>query len=314
MSSIAATPASVALPRLPPELTDYTVDFLHDDVPTLRALALASRSTLPSARYHLFNSITLHSITERDRALALVTSCPHLSSYIQSLTFSKTTNGTHLPTNTSTAWEATIASTILPHSLTSLKTLHLDHFLSFWQPASFSILSYEAFKSVRVLRISNSSLRSFTELRLLLIALPDVESLVLEDVGIGMKAEDVAWMLAAASFGNEKDEVQRQQIIDGTQTPPALRQHAQSLLKDPVALTSLRIVNHPVETSSPTLSLDALRVLLSYLLSTPSIFSLKMDQVQVTGFESLGEDAASVVKSFRDALVKARKDKEWTWQ
>ena len=308
--------------RLPPELTDYAIDFLHDDAPTLRAVAIASKSTLPSARYHLFHAAQLHTVADLDKLAALVTANPHLSPYIQCLTLSKAakTSGRATPgristVDTSSAWETTLDTSVLPQSLPALRTLHINHFLSFWQPASFSIVSYSAFKTVQTLHVSDSSLRSFTELRLLLAALPDVRALVLDGVGIGMKSEDLTWLHdIATGISPEKDdaEAQRQQIFDGTRTPPDLRQHAQTLFKDPVALTSLRIAyrSSSAEAFSPTLSLNALSVLLSYLLTTPSMFSLTPKDVHIAGFDSLGEEFTKVIKGFRDALVKARNQRE----
>ncbi|THH21854.1 hypothetical protein EUX98_g8265 [Antrodiella citrinella] len=302
-------------PRLPAELTDYTVDFLHDDHHALRALALTAHATLNSARYHLFYAVALHSAHDLSKFSALVTQNPHITPYIQSLTLSKaasTPATTQVSTvDTASAWETTLADSQLPAHLPALKELHLAHFLSFWQPTSFSILSYACFTTVRTLRVSDSSLRSFTELRFLLAALPDVRALVLDAVGIGMKPEDLTWL---SSGGEEKDEQERRQLIDGTMTPPSLRSRARALplFKDPVALSSLHVASRPssAEAFSPSLSKDALGVLLGYLLATPSVFALSAGEVKLDGFEGQGEEVAGMVKGFRDALVKARRERE----
>ncbi|KAJ7115411.1 hypothetical protein C8R44DRAFT_709797, partial [Mycena epipterygia] len=44
--------------RLPPELTDYIIDFLWESQPDLRACCLVCREWLPSSRRHLFASIS----------------------------------------------------------------------------------------------------------------------------------------------------------------------------------------------------------------------------------------------------------------
>ncbi|OCH88952.1 hypothetical protein OBBRIDRAFT_733502 [Obba rivulosa] len=49
-------PASRALP---PELTDKILDYLHDDIASLKACSLACRVWLPSCRYHKFSYIHL---------------------------------------------------------------------------------------------------------------------------------------------------------------------------------------------------------------------------------------------------------------
>ncbi|KAF5377365.1 hypothetical protein D9757_008015 [Collybiopsis confluens] len=53
-------------PFLPPELTDYILDYCHDDKPTLSAGSLVSRSFNQSCRYHIFSSnIDLSNATPR---------------------------------------------------------------------------------------------------------------------------------------------------------------------------------------------------------------------------------------------------------
>ena len=153
----------------------------------------------------------------------------------------------------------------------------------------------------------------------MLAALPDVRSLVMDGVGIGMKPEDLSWLHSGGSGSGsandenkDDDEEERQQLIDGTRTPPDLRQHAQTLFKDPVALTSLSVSyrSSSDEAFTPSLSLNALTVLLNYLLTTPSVFSLRAEDVKMVGFEGMGDEFAGVIKGFRDALVKAKQERE----
>ncbi|KAF7299926.1 F-box domain-containing protein [Mycena chlorophos] len=44
---------------LPPELIDYVVDFLHDDLFTLRTCSLVCRALVPAARFHTFQHVIL---------------------------------------------------------------------------------------------------------------------------------------------------------------------------------------------------------------------------------------------------------------
>ncbi|OCH85145.1 hypothetical protein OBBRIDRAFT_334360 [Obba rivulosa] len=44
---------------LPPELIDYTINFLHNDSKALKACALVCRAWLPSAQLHLFYEMCL---------------------------------------------------------------------------------------------------------------------------------------------------------------------------------------------------------------------------------------------------------------
>ncbi|KAI0073165.1 hypothetical protein K474DRAFT_1603825, partial [Panus rudis PR-1116 ss-1] len=44
---------------MPPELADYTLDFLHDDAATLGSCALTCKAWLPTSRFHLFHTLKL---------------------------------------------------------------------------------------------------------------------------------------------------------------------------------------------------------------------------------------------------------------
>lgn len=49
--------------RLPPELVDFVLDFLHSEYDVLRTCSLVSKGWLPSCRYHLFYLVVLKSLT-----------------------------------------------------------------------------------------------------------------------------------------------------------------------------------------------------------------------------------------------------------
>ncbi len=51
---------------VPQELIDYILDFLHDDVPTLRTCSLVSRAFLPCSRYHIYSSVFIVHVCELD--------------------------------------------------------------------------------------------------------------------------------------------------------------------------------------------------------------------------------------------------------
>ncbi|SJL14133.1 uncharacterized protein ARMOST_17588 [Armillaria ostoyae] len=52
---------------IPQELLDYILDFLHDDVPTLRTCSLVSHAFLPCSRYHIYSSAFIVHECELDR-------------------------------------------------------------------------------------------------------------------------------------------------------------------------------------------------------------------------------------------------------
>ncbi|PBK82226.1 hypothetical protein ARMGADRAFT_740476 [Armillaria gallica] len=51
---------------VPQELLDNILDFLHDDIPTLRTCSLVSHAFLPCSRYHIYSSVNIVHIAELD--------------------------------------------------------------------------------------------------------------------------------------------------------------------------------------------------------------------------------------------------------
>lgn len=80
-------------PRLPVELIDHTVDFLHDDIETLWSCTSISRTFLRSARYHLFHTLTIADELQQDGTrgyatfLRFLVHAPEVCAYIHSVKF-----------------------------------------------------------------------------------------------------------------------------------------------------------------------------------------------------------------------------------
>lgn len=73
--------------RLPTELLDYVIDFLHDDTAALRNCSLVCHAFVSSARFHLFQDVTIKQWTF-SRAMDLFTDkSPELATYIRRLRF-----------------------------------------------------------------------------------------------------------------------------------------------------------------------------------------------------------------------------------
>ncbi len=51
---------------VPQELLDNILDFLHDDIPTLRTCSLVSHAFLPCSRYHIYSNVFIVHIAELD--------------------------------------------------------------------------------------------------------------------------------------------------------------------------------------------------------------------------------------------------------
>ncbi|PIL25450.1 hypothetical protein GSI_13340 [Ganoderma sinense ZZ0214-1] len=76
---------------IPLELVDYAIDSLHDDFNALTACALASRTFLPRARFHIWREVTvsveadpLH--VRMEQLLEILDASPYIAPLVQSLT------------------------------------------------------------------------------------------------------------------------------------------------------------------------------------------------------------------------------------
>ncbi|OCH90080.1 hypothetical protein OBBRIDRAFT_826136 [Obba rivulosa] len=69
--------------RIPPELTDRIIDFLHGDAPSLRVCCLTCRSWLPSSRFHLFYSVKLDAACKYQAFDQLLRCSPYLGPYVK---------------------------------------------------------------------------------------------------------------------------------------------------------------------------------------------------------------------------------------
>jgi hypothetical protein len=72
-------------PRLPTELTDEIVEYVHDDEECLRACACVHSSWTPAARTHLFRDITLSHLKGWKRLVRILDRSPLIIGYIKHL-------------------------------------------------------------------------------------------------------------------------------------------------------------------------------------------------------------------------------------
>ena len=76
--------------NLPIELIDIVIDYLHNDTLSLSSLSLASRQTLPSAQFHLFNTFLFRTADYKEGYSCLVdflSSHPGVAAHIQHLQY-----------------------------------------------------------------------------------------------------------------------------------------------------------------------------------------------------------------------------------
>src|SRR3984957_20763029 len=81
-------------PRLPPELIDYTIDYLHDSPSTLRTCACVYRAWVAPSRFHLFYRREITPTRTRTvplqtcKLLEFLQGSPHIAFYIREFHFS----------------------------------------------------------------------------------------------------------------------------------------------------------------------------------------------------------------------------------
>lgn len=77
----ASTNSTVAIPHLPPELSDRILDHLHDDLLTLNSCSRVCRAWLPRSRFHYFHAIELTSYAGA-RFADILTTNPHIGTLV----------------------------------------------------------------------------------------------------------------------------------------------------------------------------------------------------------------------------------------
>ncbi|TBU27929.1 hypothetical protein BD311DRAFT_664457, partial [Dichomitus squalens] len=68
---------------IPLECIERVVDFLKDDIPTLRNVALTAHGLLPRAQVHLFHTIGIHTVDQADSLPKLLKERPHFSQIVR---------------------------------------------------------------------------------------------------------------------------------------------------------------------------------------------------------------------------------------
>lgn len=146
--------ATVSRPCLPQELVDTVINWLSDDVESLRASSLVSRRFVALSQKHLFSTIALRSEPQcrlylpfiaqeaptqspTSRIIAkftdLLESSPHLASYVHSLVLSDDLSETGHTLNPVSTWLSIGTSQCLVAILPRLRKLQTFHIQGVWQ-------------------------------------------------------------------------------------------------------------------------------------------------------------------------------------
>jgi len=161
------------MPTVPPELSDYIVDYLHDDPRSLAACCLTCRDWLPSARYHLFSSIVLHSAQSCEAFARLLEPSPHLGFYVRELNLTKLGAKTQVGSPK--------AEKHLPSIMTRLQLVQTLG-VSLLDMGNFVDSSVEFCTSVTELQIQYCAFASFEDFLQTFSSLPRLENLTLRGV------------------------------------------------------------------------------------------------------------------------------------
>ncbi|TBU48207.1 hypothetical protein BD309DRAFT_349032 [Dichomitus squalens] len=114
--------------RLPFELSDYIIDFLHNDAKALKACALTCQAWVPAARFHLFRTIVLKTANSTTAFRRLLDKSPSLGLYVRELTAEKLADTVAVPVTEQPTHEPVQHTLPLAFAhIPSLQTLSLSH-------------------------------------------------------------------------------------------------------------------------------------------------------------------------------------------
>jgi len=170
--------------RIPPEIVDRIIDYVHDDVKTLTACSLIARDWVPSTRLHLFAKLSLLSEDEVARFTELDNFAPNILYYCQELTIGTNNKFDYPSAPPLLPFVGTPPSTIGEriNRLTSLHTLHLRGFPSGVRSNLIPTLVVISEK-ITTITFTDSSLESCYDLWKILRLFPNLEHVHVSNLG-----------------------------------------------------------------------------------------------------------------------------------
>lgn len=169
---MAATPLHFAQ-----ELIDEVIDHLHDDIPTLRSCALASRSCAMRARKHIHSNLVIGSRGCGPKMVLYPTKAVHYKKIHHLRTFPTLANCVR----TMTASESLESLTTEPISFPRLHTLRLFNIV--WRSLSVESAGFiqTALAGIKSLILNNVGFDCFNSFLSLLDAFPALAELTIEN-------------------------------------------------------------------------------------------------------------------------------------
>ena len=167
--------------RLPAEIIDIILDYLHADIPALRSAALTCKAWLASCRFHLFRRIVLSNRQRLDQFGDVLCGNPLIASYVSHFWLQAGYEDPH--------WLNEVPSCLpvdLFHEIKAL-TLRIRSWSKMLRPPMQQII-YTQCTSVHTLLIDNTKFGDLHDFELLLDGLPMLRNLSMRGVTIGRHA------------------------------------------------------------------------------------------------------------------------------
>ena len=204
--------------RVPVEISDYIIDFLHDDPQTLRACASTCHAWAPASRFHLFATVSLNSANSTTTFRRLLGRSPDLSLYVHDLAAAKLTHVVTPSGPGEVPEEPEPAQNTLPPILThcpGLHTLSLAHA----DLKCFPDIRALAHPSVSALTLSYCQFTDLADVADLVSSFPSLASLSLSGLTWKDEARIIAPaplpMLRSLSLGRDMDSEKLFEWLEG---------------------------------------------------------------------------------------------------
>lgn len=175
--------------KIPPEIIDRIIDYVHDDPKTLTACSLVARGWVPSTRLHLFAKMNILTVREGTRLKELASLLPKLLYYCQELTIGVIYGSDNTPVTPGFISFIQPLPTLYErvNDFASLHTLHIRGFPS--RPRDFIQLLLAISEKITTLTLSESSFESRLDLWKIIRLFPNLRSVHVSSLGYSSSGE-----------------------------------------------------------------------------------------------------------------------------
>lgn len=170
--------------RIPPEIVDQIIDYVHDDVKSLTACSLISRDWVPSTRLHLFAKLSLLSEDEVARFIERDNFAPNILYHCQELAIG-TNNKFDYPSAPGLLPFVGTPPSIISERINRLASLHTLHLCGFPSGVRNGLISalVDISEKITIVTFTDSSLESCHDLWKILRLFPNLEHVHVSNLG-----------------------------------------------------------------------------------------------------------------------------------